>query len=89
MLPAARRGTGATSLALAATLALALVAVSPAAAKTTRYTRGDFQYAKRTATIPFAGSMQTSEANVIPNCERAGASPAGAAFREAYPGTPA
>lgn len=86
MIPAARRGTGATLLALAATFALALVAASPAAAKTTRYTRGDFQYAKRTATIPFAGSMQTSEASVVPNCEKGWSVTGGGGFPRGLPG---
>jgi hypothetical protein len=86
MLPAARRGTGATSLALAATLALALVAVSPAAANTTRYMKGDFQYAKRTATIPFAGSMQATEAEVVPNCEKGWSIAGGGGFPRGLPG---
>lgn len=85
MLPAARRGTGATFLALA-TVVLACFVAAPAGAKTKRYTLGDFQYAKATSTIPFAGPTETTTARVSPGCDKGWSLSGGGGLPTGLPG---
>jgi hypothetical protein len=86
MLPADRRGIGATTLAFALALVLALVVAAPAGAKPKRYTVGNFQYAKASSSIPFAGASETTSGGVLPKCAKGWQLTGGGGLPKGLPG---
>jgi hypothetical protein len=86
MLPAACRGTGARTLAFIGALALTLVVAGPATAKVKRFKLGDFQYAKDSSSIPFAGSVETTSGDLEVKCDRGWKIVGGGADPKGLPG---